>query len=230
MLKSFSSKCVWGMKRCYNCRNLKLVGMAEADFYSCICNLPSIADAWTLQHGSGYAIESVSIDSCVICQEAYEALYHCFNCSCFSSLKHFSLRPMDKSKGARMNEKQWQPICEYLKAGLCPHLESISLSNNHIGHEGVNALVDAYLSGKMEKCTYLDLSGNAIGDKGAIALSRLFDHPFTCASLEVLDLSHNKIHSKGFDVFLSHFGSITHEQLRVINWSCITSLLFPIDC
>ena len=115
-----------------------------------------------------------------------------------------------------MNEKQWQPICEYLKAGLCPHLESISLSNNHIGHEGVNALVDAYLSGKMEKCTYLDLSGNAIGDKGAIAL--------------VLDLSHNKIHSKGFDVFLSHFGSITHEQLRVINWSCITSLLFLYDC
>lgn len=215
------------MKRCYQCRHLKLVGLNEGDFYSCICNLPSITDAWALQYGPTCALESFSVDSCVICRESYEALYHCFSSPCFSSLREFSLRPIDKDKGSQMNEREWTPICGYLRTGACPHLESISISNNNVGYQGIEALVEAYLSGKMSKCSHLDISGNSIGNRGAIALSRLFDNPFACTSLEYLDLSDNKIHSKGFDVFLAHFGSITHEKLQYVNWSCTPECFLP---
>ena len=155
-------------------------------------------------------------------------LYRYTPCSpCFSSLREFSLRPIDKDKGSQMNEREWTPICGYLRTGACPHLESISISNNNVGYQGIEALVEAYLSGKMSKCSHLDISGNSIGNRGAIALSRLFDNPFACTSLEYLDLSDNKIHSKGFDVFLAHFGSITHEKLQYVNWSCTPECFLP---
>ena len=63
MLKSFTNKSVWGLKRCWNCRDLRLVGLSEADFYSCICSLPTVTESWVLQHGKECALECLCIDS-----------------------------------------------------------------------------------------------------------------------------------------------------------------------
>lgn len=51
------------MKRCWNCRDLRLMGLNEADFYSCICSLPTITESWVLQHGKECALKSITIDS-----------------------------------------------------------------------------------------------------------------------------------------------------------------------
>ena len=144
------------MKRCWNCRDFRLVGLMETDFYSFICSLPSVTEAWTLQHGSECSITSLSMDSrwinlisrldCVICPEAYEALFHCFSTPCLTGLKHLTIKPMEEDKSSRVNEKNWRCICDRLKMGACPSLESIYLPGNCIGTAGVEAHMEVSLT------------------------------------------------------------------------------------
>ena len=80
----------------------------------------------------------------------------------------------------------------------------------------MEALIGVYQQGSIKRCAALDLSGNGIGDKGATALARIFDDASLCECLECLDLSRNRIRSKGFDALLTQFGAVTHKCLHTL--------------
>lgn len=80
----------------------------------------------------------------------------------------------------------------------------------------MEALIGVYQQGSIKHCAALDLSGNGIGDKGATALARIFDDASLCECLECLDLSRNRIRSKGFDALLTQFGAVTHKCLHTL--------------
>lgn len=130
---------------------------------------------------------------------------------------------MEEDKSSRVNEKNWRCICDRLKMGACPSLESIYLPGNCIGTAGVEALMEVYHDGHIKHCTALDLTGNSIGDKGAIALANLFNIPDLCTNMTTLKLSNNKIRSKGWDAFLARFAAESHSSLHTLDISCITN-------
>ena len=80
----------------------------------------------------------------------------------------------------------------------------------------MEALISVYQQGSIKRCVSLDLSDNCIGDKGAAALARIFDDASLCECLECLDLSKNRIRSKGFDALLTQFGCVTHKCLHTL--------------
>lgn len=104
--------------------------------------------------------------------------------------------------------------------GGCPHLECIHIPGNPIGSSGVEALVTLYKENILKTCRSLDLSFNQIGDDGIVSLAHLFNDPHWIHTLEYLDISNNRIHNKGFQVFLNHFGQHVHAHLKHINISC----------
>ena len=127
---------------------------------------------------------------------------------------------MEEDSNSRMTEKNWRMICERLKADVCPKLESIHIPGNHIGYQGVEALVELYQDGHLKECKELDLSGNGIGDKGAIALAHLFELPRVCKDLRLLNMANNRIGSKGWHMFIDHFITTPHLQLTELDLSC----------
>ena len=131
-------------------------------------------------------------------------------------MKKLEIKPAGSDKGSRLTDKHWTVICDQLRSGACPHLECIHLPGNVIGCAGMEALVSVYQQGSIKRCMSLDLSGNCIGDKGAVALARIFDDTSLCESLQLLDLSQNHIHSKGFDALLMHFGAMKHKCLHTL--------------
>lgn len=126
---------------------------------------------------------------------------------------------MEEDSHSRLTEKNWRAICERLKMGACPHLESIHIPGNHIGYQGVEALMEVYQDGYLKACTELDLSGNGIGTKGIMTLSHLFDLPNICTGLRRLKLANNQIRPKGWTSFIDHFTAFSHHHLIELDLS-----------
>ena len=62
-LKSFCNMSVWGMKHCWNLKDIILTGLNEANFYAFICSFPSIAEGWVFHRGENCYIENFQMES-----------------------------------------------------------------------------------------------------------------------------------------------------------------------
>lgn len=51
------------MKHCWNLKEIDVIGLNENDFYSFVCDFPSIAETWILHHGSECMIQKIMIES-----------------------------------------------------------------------------------------------------------------------------------------------------------------------
>lgn len=105
-------------------------------------------------------------------------------------------------------------------------LSIVSVFFNSIRHNGVQAIVDSFLSKSCPNLKSLSLAGNGIGDTGTIAISTLIAKN-VCPNLSHLDLRNNYIGEKGI-VFLSKsiqsISQLPHLQDLCLGGNIITSI------
>lgn len=90
-------------------------------------------------------------------------------------------------------------LADVLRKNGCPHLRKLSLSTtfiNSVSRNAISHLTSALQTGFCPELEYMWLSGNALGDYGAMCVSRLLASN-ACPKLSLLDLRSNGVGHNG---------------------------------
>lgn len=110
-------------------------------------------------------------------------------------LFHWIPRPNDKL--SELGEKSWLHLCNSIHTVPCPHLVSLWIPNNNIGEKGCKEFARLCLENRFGAIKELDLSGNRIGNGGAVELLRTLHIANLAPQIRVLHLHNNNITSRG---------------------------------
>ena len=186
------------------------------DLHLFLSSFPILAEMWLKTTPNEVNIESLTISDTPLVPALFSAFLQCL--PFLRTLHSITILPAPKDKWY-LNDANLIQLVSVLAARRCPEFDSIHIPNQRIGVKGIDAFVSLFINNHLLKCYDIDISKNRIGDKGAIALAKLFHHISQSVFIQRLCVSGNGIKERGGTSLFNSLGSEKRILLQEIDVS-----------
>lgn len=186
------------------------------DLHLFLSSFPILAEMWFKTSPKEVNIESLTISETPLVPALFNAYLECI--PYLRTLHSITILPSPKDKWY-LTDTQLIQLASVLSSQKCPEFDSLHLPGQHIGVKGIDAFVSLFINNHLFKCYDIDISKNRIGDKGAVALSKLFNHISQSIFIQRLRISGNGIRGRGGRSLLKAIGGEERILLQEIDVS-----------
>ena len=186
------------------------------DLHLFLSSFPILAEMWMKTTPNEVNIESLTISDTPLVPALFNAYLECL--PYLRTLHSITILPSPKDKWY-LSDAHLIQLVSVLATQQCPEFDSLHIPNQRIGVKGIDAFVSLFINNHLLKCYDIDMSNNRIGDKGAIALAKLFSHISQSVFIQRLCISGNGIKGRGGTSLLNSLGSEERILLQEIDVS-----------
>ena len=186
------------------------------DLHLFLSSFPILAEMWMKTTPSEVNIESLTISDTPLVPALFNAYLECL--PYLRTLHSITILPSPKDKWY-LSDAHLIQLVSVLATQKCPEFDSLHIPSQHIGVKGIDAFVSLFINNRLLKCYDIDMSNNRFGDKGAIALARLFNHISQSVFIQRLCISGNGIKGRGGTSLFNSLGSEERILLQEIDVS-----------